>query len=51
MGLDELGIFSGIEDLPVMPIFVMSRDPPPHNLSFEAMVLDDPDYELMLMWT
>ena len=28
----------------VMLVYGMPRDPPPHGLSFEAMVLDDPDY-------
>ena len=28
----------------VMPVYGMPRDPPPHGLSFEAMVLGDPDY-------
>ena len=27
-----------------MPVCEVPRDPPPHDLSFEAMVLDDPDY-------
>lgn len=27
-----------------MPVYRVPRDPPPHDLSFEAMVLDDPDY-------
>ena len=38
----------------VMPVYGVPRDPPPHGLSFEAMVLDDLEYvtsALMLMWT
>lgn len=27
-----------------MPVYEVPRDLPPHGLSFEAMVLDDPDY-------
>ena len=27
-----------------MPVYGVPRDPPPHDLTFEAMVLDDPDY-------
>ena len=27
-----------------MPVYGVPRDPPPHGLSFEAMVLGDPDY-------
>ena len=27
-----------------MPVYGVPRDPPPHGLSFEAIVLDDPKY-------
>ena len=29
-----------------MLVYGVPRDPPPHGLSFEAMVLDDPNYEI-----
>ena len=29
-----------------MPVYGVPRDLPPHSLSFEAMVLDDPDYAM-----
>ena len=28
----------------VMPVYGVARDPPPYSLSFEAMVMGDPDY-------
>ena len=28
----------------VMPVYGVPRDPPTHGLSFEAMVMGDPDY-------
>ena len=27
-----------------MPVYGVPKGPPPHGLSFEATVLDDPDY-------
>ena len=28
----------------VIPVYGLPRDPPPHGLSFKAIVLDDPKY-------
>lgn len=30
----------------VMPVYGVPKDPSPHDLSFKAMVLDDPDYAM-----
>ena len=30
----------------VMPVYGMARDPPPHSLSFKAMVMGDLDYAI-----